>query len=77
MADLDFDIFKKKYSLAISDLEKRMADSKIRANLSEILYKDSLDKKIDMDELTLDIRRFYSGDMLSQVKLNQYVSRYK
>lgn len=77
MTDLDLSSFKKKYSLAISDLEKRIPNSKIRENLSEVLYKDSLNKKIDMDELTVDIRRFYSGDMLSQVKLNQYVSRYK
>lgn len=77
MTDLDFNLFKKKYSLAISDLEKRIPDNKVRVELAALLYKDALNKKIDMDELTVDIRRFYSGDMLSQVKLNQYVSRYK
>jgi len=77
MTDLDFNLFKKKYSLAISDLEKRISGGKTKINLSEALYNDAINKKIDMDELTVDIRRFYAGDMLSQVRLNQYVSRYK
>lgn len=77
MSDLDFNAFSKKYSLAISDLGKRLPSKDAKANLARALYSDALNNKINMDQLTTDVKLFYQGNTLGQFKLSQYVERYK
>ena len=77
MTDLDLSSFKKKYSLAISDLEKRLDTKESKTKLAMSLYQDMLSNKINMDTVTTDVKLFFQGYTLSQVKLNEYVQKYK
>ena len=78
MSDLDFNAFSKKYSFAINGLEMRLKSSgKNTAALAKTLYEDATAKKINMDEVTNNLKMFYQGNVFGQVKLNQYLDKYK
>ena len=78
MSDLDFNAFSKKYSFAINGLEMRLKSSgKNTAALAKTLYEDAATKKINMDEVTNNLKMFYQGNVFGQVKLNQYLDKYK
>ena len=78
MSDLDFNAFSKKYSFAINGLEMRLKSSgKNTAELAKTLYADATAKKINMDEVTNNLKMFYQGNVFGQMKLNQYLDKYK
>lgn len=77
MPNLDYDTFLKKYSLAISHLEKRLDTKESKTKLAMSLYQDMLNNKINMDTVTNDVKLFFQGNTLSQLKLNDYVQKYK
>lgn len=78
MSDLDFEAFSKKYRFAIDGLEMRLKPSgKNSAALAKKLYEDAVAKKINMDELTNNMQLFYQGNVFGQVKLNQYLEKYR
>ena len=78
MSDLDFNAFSRKYSFAINGLEMRLKSSgKNTTALAKTLYEDAVAKKINMDEMTNNLQMFYQGNVFGQVKLNQYLDKYK
>lgn len=78
MSDLDFNAFSKKYSFAINGLEMRLKSSgKNTTALAKKLYEDAAAKKINMDEMTNNLQMFYQGNVFGQMKLNQYLEKYK
>ena len=80
MSDLDFNAFSKKYSFAINGLEMRLKSSgknAAAAALAKKLYEDAAAKKINMDEVTNNLQMFYQGNVFGQLKLNQYLEKYK
>lgn len=77
MADLKYEAFLKEYSLAIDYLGKRLSSKEAKDKLVMTLYKDALNGKINMDSIMTDVRLFYQGNVLSQVKLNNYISKYR
>ena len=77
MSDSNYDAFLKKYSLAITYLEKRLPSNEAKMNLARTLYYDSLNNKINMNTLMTDVKMFYQGSTLSQLKLNNYIEKYK
>lgn len=77
MSDSNYDAFLKKYSLAITYLEKRLPNNEAKMNLGRTLYYDSLNNKINMNTLMTDVKMFYQGSTLSQLKLNNYIEKYK
>jgi len=77
MANLEYEAFLKKYSLAINHLEKRLPSKESKAQLAKLLYQDMLNNKINMDMLTTDVKLFFQGNTLSQAKLNNYIQKYK
>lgn len=77
MTDLEFDAFLKKYSLAIGYLEKRLSNKGAKDKLAKTLYKDTLSGKINMNNVMMDVKLFYQGNVLSQVKLNEYINKYR
>ncbi len=77
MSDSSYDAFLKKYSLAITYLEKRLPNNEAKMNLARNLYYDSLNNKINMNTLMTDVKMFYQGNTLSQLRLNNYIEKYK
>ena len=77
MADLEFEDFLKKYSFAINYLEGRLSTKNNKSKLASLLYQDTINEKINMDSITNDIKLFYQGNVLSQVKINNYLENYK
>ena len=77
MSDSNYAAFLKKYSLAITYLEKRLPNNEAKMNLARTLYYDSLNNKINMNTLMTDVKMFYQGSTLSQLKLNNYIEKYK
>lgn len=77
MSDLDLDAFSKKYSFAINGLEMRAKTGKGAKALARELYNDAIQDKVNMEDLTLNLKLFYQGNVFGQRKLSNYVEKYK
>ena len=45
--------------------------------LAQRLYQDAIKKEVDMNDMTVAVTNFYHGNVLGQVKMNDYVEKYK
>lgn len=74
---LNLEDFSKKYSFAIDNLKMRITDTEKKQNLAETLYKEALANKVDMADITNAVELFYQGNVFGQVKLNNYLDKYR
>ena len=81
MESITYNEFIKKYGIAINGLSQRISSVngfKIgNEKLAQRLYQDSINKQVDMNDMTLAVSDFYHGNVLGQVKMNGYVEKYK
>lgn len=82
MTEMNLDDFIKKYGIAINGLSKRIGGGngtlKYKGDeLARRLYQDAIENKVDMSDMTRAIANFYQGDISGQVKMNNYVERYR
>ena len=81
MGNISYNEFIKKYGIAINGLSQRISLANgfkmQNEKLAQKLYQDSLNKQVDMNDMTMAVSNFYHGNVLGQVKMNDYVEKYK
>ena len=81
MSNISYNDFLKKYGIAINGLSQRISlnnGAKItNEQLAQRLYKDLLEKQVDMNDMTQAVANFYQGGVAGQVKMKNYVEKYK
>lgn len=78
---INYDEFIKKYGIAISGLSQRIAVTKgakvTNEQLAQKLYQDAMSNKVDMKDMTMAVTNFYQGSVAGQIKMSNYVEKYK
>ncbi|MBQ7669052.1 MAG: hypothetical protein IJS47_06970 [Clostridia bacterium] len=81
MSNISYDDFIKKYGIAINGLSQRISlnnGMKIAdENLAKRLYQDALKNQVDMNDMTRAVANFYQGGVTGQIKMKDYVEKYK
>ena len=81
MENITYNEFIKKYGIAINGLSQRISLNNgfkiANEKLAQRLYQDSINNQVDMNDMTIAVTNFYHGNVLGQVKMNNYVEKYK